>query len=71
MTDKKRLKRIYNKKSISALAKHLGLTTATIHSWKRGNYRVDGATIENPKSKIKYDLIKKGWDITCDEALNG
>ena len=71
MTDKKRLKRIYNKKSISALAKHLDVTTATVHSWKRGTYRLGGVTVENPKSKVKFDLIQKGWEKTCDEALNG
>ena len=69
MTEKQRKQKIYNAKSISALAKHLGLTTASIHTWKRGTYRVDGETIESPKLKLKCELVMLGWQEKCKQEL--
>ncbi len=69
MTDKKRLKKLYNPNSIVALARYLDVTTQTVHGWRRGAYRKDGETIENKKSIKKYSLIKLGWEKVCEDAL--
>ena len=67
MTEKRRIEKKYNPKSISALARYLGLTSATVFGWRRGSYKVNGKTVENPKSKLKFELIQLGWEQLCKQ----
>ena len=70
MTELQRRKKIYNPKSISSLAKYLQVTSATVFGWRRATYRVDGETIENPKSALKFELIMLGWQQKCKDELS-
>ena len=72
------MNKIYNPDNISALSRHLGVTTACIHNYKKG--KVPDKEMETLKlilkgagytedidKKTKYKLIKRGWAVICDE----
>jgi hypothetical protein len=63
----KKTKKIYNKNNISALARYLGVSTATIFNWRNGKYK----DIQGHQGTInKYVLIMNGWAIKCDAIHN-
>jgi NOL1/NOP2/fmu family ribosome biogenesis protein len=71
MKKEKRLKRIYNPTSISALSRYLKISTNTIHTWKRGNHIIikGEPPIEHPHTIDKFNLIMVGWGKVCEEKL--
>ena len=64
----KRLKKIYNPDNISALARHLQVSTATIHNWKKGRHKEHKSGHQGTINK--YNLIMKGWTIECREQTS-
>jgi transposase-like protein len=69
MTEKQRKQKIYNANSIVALARYLGVTSQTVHGWKRGAYKKDGEVINNERAKLKFGLIMSGWQEKCKQEL--
>ena len=71
MNKEKRLKKIYNPSSISALSRYLKVTTNTLHTWKRGSHIVAAGEppVEHPHTKDKFNLIMLGWDKLCKDKL--
>ena len=68
----------YNPDNISALSRHIGVTTACIHNYKKG--KVPDKEMETLKlvllgagyteeidKKTKYKLIKRGWSVFCEQ----
>jgi len=60
-------KKIYNKNNLSALARHLQVSTATIHNWRAGRHKSEKS---HQGTINKFNLIMKGWAILCDEKIN-
>ena len=64
----KKLDKIYNPTNISALSRHLGVSTATIFNWRKGRHKEHKEGHQGTKNK--YDLIMKGWAVECAEQTS-
>jgi len=57
--------KVYNPNNISALARYLGCTTATIHNWSKGRHKQQDNGHQGTINK--YELIRLGWAAKCAE----
>ena len=61
----KNKEKIYNPNNISALSRHLGVSTATIFNWRKGRHKLQKQGHEG--TQRKYDLIMLGWKLHCEQ----
>ena len=67
--DKTTKQKVYNPNNKSALARYLGVSTATIHNWSKGRHKEIKQGHE-PTIR-KFNLIMLGWQKTCEDVANG
>ena len=70
--------KIYNPNNISSLSRHLGVSTACIHNYKKGKIPdkemntlklmlLGAGYTESIDKKTKFNLIMRGWNNLCKE----